>query len=103
MADASVHAPSADTLLAVWEKGVRQPAAYRALLLLAATEADTTLESLADLPLGERNRRLVDPDPSAPAALAQRRRAFAEEIRATLKRVDAIGVLAASRRAGLLD
>jgi hypothetical protein len=50
-----------------------------------------------------RDRRLVDPDPSAPAALAQRRRAFADEIRATLKRVDAIGVLAASRRAGLLD
>jgi len=50
-----------------------------------------------------RNRRLVDPDPAAPEALTQRRRAFAEEIRATLKRVDAIGVLAASRRAGLMD
>lgn len=49
------------------------------------------------------NRRLVDPDPAAPEALAQRRRAFADEIRTTLKRVDAIGVLAASRRAGLLD
>jgi glycerol-3-phosphate O-acyltransferase len=49
------------------------------------------------------NRRLVDPDPAAPEALAARRRAFAEEIRATLKRVDAIGVLAASRRAGLMD
>ena len=50
-----------------------------------------------------RNRRLVDPDPAAPEALAARRRAFADEIRAVLKRVDAIGVLAASRRAGLMD
>jgi glycerol-3-phosphate O-acyltransferase len=50
-----------------------------------------------------RNRRLFDPDPGAPDGLSARRRAFAEEIRATLKRVDAIGVLAASRRAGLMD
>jgi glycerol-3-phosphate O-acyltransferase len=50
-----------------------------------------------------RNRRLVDPDPAAPEALGARRRAFADEIRAVLKRVDAIGVLAASRRAGLME
>jgi glycerol-3-phosphate O-acyltransferase len=50
-----------------------------------------------------RNRRLLDHDAAAPDALAAARRAFAEEIRATLKRVDAIGVLAASRRAGLLE
>jgi glycerol-3-phosphate O-acyltransferase len=50
-----------------------------------------------------RNRRLVDPDAAAPEALTARRQAFADELRATLRRVDAIGVLAASRRAGLMD
>jgi glycerol-3-phosphate O-acyltransferase len=50
-----------------------------------------------------KNRRLTEPDPEAPEALAAQRRAFAEEIRGVLKRVDAIGVLAASRRAGLMD
>src|SRR5262245_22977455 len=41
-------------------------------------------------------------EPGAPD-LAQCRRAFAEEIRAALRRVDVIDVLAASRRAGLID
>jgi glycerol-3-phosphate O-acyltransferase len=46
-----------------------------------------------------KNRGLVEPDA---ADLGARRRAFAAEIRAGLRRVDAIDVLAASRRAGLI-
>jgi glycerol-3-phosphate O-acyltransferase len=47
-----------------------------------------------------RNRGLVDgqaPD------LAEKRRAFAEEIRDAIRRVDAIGALAASRMAGMIE
>jgi glycerol-3-phosphate O-acyltransferase len=47
-----------------------------------------------------RNRALLDP---GPPDLAQRRRAFAEEIRSVVRRVGAIDALAASRRAGLID
>ncbi len=46
-----------------------------------------------------RNRGLLEAD--MPRA-AERRRAFAEEIRDTIRRVDAIDALAASRRAGLI-
>ena len=35
--------------------------------------------------------------------LAARRRSFAEEIRATIRRVEAVDALAASRRVGLID
>ena len=35
--------------------------------------------------------------------LVERRRAFAEEIRSAVRRIDAIDALAASRRAGLID
>jgi glycerol-3-phosphate O-acyltransferase len=47
-----------------------------------------------------RNRGLLDP---AVADVAERRRRFAEEIRDVLRRIDAIGALAASRIAGLID
>ncbi len=47
-----------------------------------------------------RNRRLLEP--GAPD-LAERRRAFAEEMRDVARRVDAVGTLAASRIAGLID
>jgi glycerol-3-phosphate O-acyltransferase len=47
-----------------------------------------------------RNRGLLEP--GAPD-LIERRRAFAEEIRAGVRRVGAIDALAASRRAGLID
>jgi glycerol-3-phosphate O-acyltransferase len=53
-----------------------------------------------------RNRGVVDGPAAAsldPAALAERRRAFAEEIRTAVRRVDAIDALAASRRAGLIE
>src|SRR5262245_18612986 len=46
-----------------------------------------------------RNRDLVDP--GAPD-LADRRRAFADEIRQALRRIDAINALGAARRAGLI-
>ena len=46
-----------------------------------------------------RNRELLDP---APPDLAERRRAFAEEIRAAIRRIDAIELLATSRVAGLI-
>ena len=46
-----------------------------------------------------RNRNLVEPGaPDLPA----RRRAFADELRAVMRRIDAIGALAASRLAGLI-
>jgi len=47
-----------------------------------------------------RNRGLVEP---GPADLAERRHAFAEEIRGAIRRVDAIDALAAARRAGVID
>jgi glycerol-3-phosphate O-acyltransferase len=47
-----------------------------------------------------RNRELVDP---ASPDLAEKRRAFAEEIRDAIRRVDAIGALAASRLAGMIE
>ena len=46
------------------------------------------------------NRDLLEPDSPG---LEKRRVAFADEIRAALRRVDAIDALAASRRAGLID
>ena len=46
------------------------------------------------------NRDLLEP---GPADLAERRRAFAVEIRTAIRRVEAIDALAASRRAGLID
>jgi glycerol-3-phosphate O-acyltransferase len=45
-----------------------------------------------------RNRGAVDPAPG----VGERRRAFAEEIRSVVRRIEAIDALAASRRAGLI-
>jgi glycerol-3-phosphate O-acyltransferase len=47
-----------------------------------------------------RNRDLVEP---GPPDLVDRRRAFAAEIRAVIRRIDAIDALAASRLAGLIE
>jgi len=47
-----------------------------------------------------RNRGLLDP---AAKDLAERRRAFADELRDVIRRIDAIAALAASRRAGLIE
>jgi len=49
--------------------------------------------------LAENRGLLTSGDPE----LATRRRAFAQEIRDALRRVDAIQALAATRRAGLID
>jgi len=46
-----------------------------------------------------RNRELLDP---GPLDLAERRRAFADEIRSAIRRADAIELLAQSRVAGLI-
>ncbi len=46
------------------------------------------------------NRGLLDPNT---ASLAERRHAFATEIRGVIRRIDAIDALAASRRAGLIN
>jgi len=46
-----------------------------------------------------KNRKLVDPGPD----VAERRQRFADDIRDTLRRVDAISALAQARRAGLID
>jgi glycerol-3-phosphate O-acyltransferase len=46
------------------------------------------------------NRDLLEP---GTPKLGQRRRGFAEELRAVIRRIDAVDVLAASRRAGLID
>jgi ribosomal protein S27E len=53
-----VNIPSAQTLLAIWEQGLRSLPVYRALLLLSATHSEP-LEQLAQLAIGERNRRLI--------------------------------------------
>jgi len=47
-----------------------------------------------------RNRNLLDP---GTADLVSRRRAFADELRDAIRRVDAVGALAASRLAGLIE
>lgn len=49
---------SAD-VLAIWDRGHHESAARRALLLFAADADETTLQSLARLPLGERDARLL--------------------------------------------
>ena len=50
---------SAARLLAIWERGAGQPAAWRALDLLAAAYPEETPDSLADLSIGERDARLL--------------------------------------------
>ncbi len=50
---------SASELLAVWERGRRQPPVRQALLLLEAACPDETPEALAALPVGRRDARLL--------------------------------------------
>ena len=51
--------PSASELLAVWEQGLAQPPAQRALALLAAACPDATPGALAELSIGQRDARLL--------------------------------------------
>jgi hypothetical protein len=50
---------SGQQVLDLWERGVRRHAVDRALLLAASGTAELSLESLADVPLGELRRRLL--------------------------------------------
>jgi len=63
----------------------------------AASVSQVLIQSAIKL---ARNRGLID---AGPPDLAERRRAFAEEIRSAVRRIAAIDALAASRRAGLID
>lgn len=51
--------PSAAELLDVWEQGDSLDATRRALLLLTAASPDETYDTLAQLPIGTRNARLL--------------------------------------------
>jgi len=49
---------AAASLLQAWEQGERQHPLHRALTLLRVAEPQTPMDALADLPIGERDRRL---------------------------------------------
>jgi len=51
--------PSASAVLAAWERGAGQDRTHRGLTLLALTEPEADIESLAALSLGERDRHLL--------------------------------------------
>jgi len=51
-------AVAAASLLDAWEQGARQHPLHRALTLLRVAEPQASLEALAELPIGERDRRL---------------------------------------------
>src|SRR5437588_11988091 len=55
-----MHELNAATLLAAWEEGQGQGPTLRALALLAAANPEASWEDLSALPLGERDRRLLD-------------------------------------------
>ena len=50
---------SAAQLLDAWERGLSEPAYRRALPVLAAAHSDSSLDALAALSVGERDRRLL--------------------------------------------
>src|SRR5437016_6331682 len=54
-----MHALSALELLETWERGCGQPPLQRALTLLAAACAETPLDVLEHLSLGQRDARLL--------------------------------------------
>jgi hypothetical protein len=54
-----MRALSAAELLDVWERGFSQPPAERALTLLRAACPDASAESIAKLPIGDRDLRLL--------------------------------------------
>ena len=55
-----MRALSAEEVLRVWERGLAQPPVARPLAILAQVEPDATVAALARLPLGQRERRLLD-------------------------------------------
>ena len=72
---------------------------YRLQRRIRSTESVSKVLFEAALRLA-RNRDLVE---SNAPGLAARRRAFADELRDAIRRIDAIGTLAASRLAGLIE
>lgn len=54
-----MRALSASELLDIWERGLAQPAAQRALTLLGAACPDTPADTLAELSIGQRDARLL--------------------------------------------
>jgi hypothetical protein len=58
-APATARGLAAAHLLDLWEEGAGLPPAARALFLLRAATPDVADESLGDLPVGERDRRLL--------------------------------------------
>jgi hypothetical protein len=54
-----MHPLSAAQLLDAWEQGLSEPAYRRALLLLAAASPDSSIDAVAALSVGERDRRLL--------------------------------------------
>src|SRR5688572_10151981 len=55
-----MRALSASDVLRIWEQGSSHTLLGRALLLLAAADPDAAWEDLAALPIGVRDRRLVE-------------------------------------------
>ena len=55
-----MRVPNAQELLAAWERGLHQPPIVRALLLLAEACPEESFDELADLPIGQRDLRLLD-------------------------------------------
>src|SRR5438132_12635113 len=55
-----MRALSASEILRVWEQGSHSPALERALLLLSGAGAGESWEELSALPLGVRDRRLLE-------------------------------------------
>jgi hypothetical protein len=58
--DSQIASLSAADLLQAWETGQGAPPVWQALYLLAIVYPDQTLQSLSDLPIGVRDRRLMD-------------------------------------------
>jgi hypothetical protein len=56
----SLASLSAADLLQAWENGQGAPPVWQALFLLAVAYPDETLQALSDLPIGHRDRRLMD-------------------------------------------
>ena len=51
--------PLGERLLEIWERGIRRHPLDRGLLLLSIARPDDVLDSLADVPIGERDRALL--------------------------------------------
>jgi hypothetical protein len=55
----TMHTPTAQELLEVWERALAEPVAVRALELVALCDPDAARETLLAMRVGERDRRLI--------------------------------------------